>query len=201
MLFALPLRQSPSLAQQAPGVCLFSCCFITSRHAMLAFSFFCSWVWGTECCKVGILPAELSQQLPVFIFNLFSQHFGQSTWSGADGQVFSTELHSQPQPSQVNTCRCLSSLLITCFKMFSITFIYCGSGAWVCHSAHVEVRESTQVGPLFLPCGTRGWTSVIRLGGMCLLYLLSYPWSTESTEGGMVACNPSTLTQLKTGGC
>lgn len=124
-----------------------------------------------------------------------------STLGRAHGLVFSTELHSQPQPSQVNTCRCLSSLLITCFKMFSITFIYCGSGAWVCHSAHVEVRESTQVGPLFLPCGTRGWTSVIRLGGMCLLYLLSYPWSTESTEGGMVACNPSTLTQLKTGGC
>lgn len=25
---------------------------------------------GTECCKMGTLPAELSHQLPAFIFNL-----------------------------------------------------------------------------------------------------------------------------------
>lgn len=36
--------------------------------------------------------------------------------------------------------------------------------------------------------------SVIRLGAMCLLYLLSRLWPTEPAEGGMVAWNPSTLT-------
>lgn len=86
----------PSLSSPAsPGSCLLSCCFFTSRHAMLLLASFCSWVWGTECCKLGTLSAEPSHQLPA-LFSISSQRLGQSTGPGAEKQVFSAEAVPSP---------------------------------------------------------------------------------------------------------